>query len=41
MRHLRPLGGPLSPGPALAEVCADFEPYQLIQARPEKIGEGR
>jgi transcriptional regulator with XRE-family HTH domain len=33
MTRLRPLRAPLPPSPTAAEVCADFEPYRLIQAR--------
>lgn len=33
MTHLRPPRAPLPPRPTTAEVCADFEPYRLIQAR--------
>lgn len=33
MARLRPVRAPLSPQPTTAEVCADFEPYRLIQAR--------
>jgi hypothetical protein len=33
MRRLRSLSTPLPPEPTTAEVCADFEPYRLIQAR--------
>jgi transcriptional regulator with XRE-family HTH domain len=32
-RRLRALSVPLPPQPTAAEVCADFEPYRLIQAR--------
>lgn len=32
-RHLRALSAPLPPQPTAAEVCADFEPHRLIQAR--------
>lgn len=33
MTRLRALRAPLPPSPTPAEVCADFEPYRLIQAR--------
>lgn len=33
MARLRALRAPLPPSPTPAEVCADFEPYRLIQAR--------
>lgn len=32
-RRPRPLRRPLPPGPSLADVCADFEPHRLVQAR--------
>lgn len=33
MRRPRALRAPLPPSPTLAEVCADFEPHRLVQAR--------
>lgn len=33
MRRLRALSVPLPPEPTAVEVCADFEPYRLVQAR--------
>jgi transcriptional regulator with XRE-family HTH domain len=33
MTRLRPLRAPLPPSPSTAEVCADFEPARLEQAR--------
>ena len=33
MPRLSPFSTPLTPAPTPAEVCADFEPYRLIQAR--------
>jgi len=33
MARLRALRSPLPPSPTPTEVCADFEPYRLIQAR--------
>ncbi|GAA0493838.1 hypothetical protein Ade02nite_21060 [Paractinoplanes deccanensis] len=32
-RRLRALSAPLPPQPTAVEVCADFEPYRLVQAR--------
>lgn len=31
--RLRALSAPLPPRPTLADICADFEPYRLVQAR--------
>lgn len=33
MTRLRRLSAPLPPSPTTVEVCADFEPHRLIQAR--------
>lgn len=33
MTRLRGLRAPLPPSPTPAEVCADFEPHRLVQAR--------
>lgn len=33
MRRLRALGASLLSEPTAVEVCADFEPYRLVQAR--------
>jgi transcriptional regulator with XRE-family HTH domain len=33
MTRLRRLSAPLPPSPTTPEVCADFEPHRLVQAR--------
>ncbi len=33
MRRLRPVSSLPKPQPTAVEVCADFEPYRLVQAR--------
>lgn len=33
MTRLRALSAPQKPEPSLADICADFEPHRLVQAR--------